>query len=334
MINNSAAIGLTLVALAVICTACQPKPRYPGAFQGVIEFDERDLGFEIGGRLTAIKVQRGALVRTGQELARLDDTLERTAGEGRQAEVSAAKAAVALVRAGTRPEEVRAMEAQLRVAQANEARLDRSVVREKKLLQEGAIAQASVDDLESMLHAATAERQSLEHRLRELQAGSRRQEIDRAEAQASIADQQVKLSEERVGRYALRALEDGVVIDVHADPGEVVAAGAPVCTVADTRHPYADIFIPQEQLTGWRVSAPVRLMVDASSAPFQGRVEDIGRRTEFTPRYLFSERERGQLVVRVRVRIDDPEQALHAGVPAFVTLGESAPRTLSSVSSP
>jgi len=334
MINNCRGVTLTFLALTALSTGCQPKPKHPGAFQGVIEFDERDLGFEIGGRLTAVKVQRGAAVHAGQELATLDDTLERTAGEGRQAEASAAKAAAALVRAGSRPEEVRAMQAQLRAAEANESRLERSVTREKKLLQEGAIARASVDDLESMLHAATAERQSLEHRLRELQNGSRRQEIDRVEAQATVADQQAKLSHERVGRYALRALEDGVVVDVHADPNEVVAAGSPVCTVADTKHPYADIFVPQEEIGGLRVAAPARVVVDASSQSYGARVEDIGRRTEFTPRYLFSERERSQLVIRVRVRIDDPEQALHAGVPAFVTIGESVPRALSSVSSP
>jgi HlyD family secretion protein len=107
-----------------------------------------------------------------------------------------------------------------------------------------------------------------------------------------------------------------------------------VCTVADTRHPYADIFVPQGELGGLRVSTPARVMIDASSRSFVARVEDIGRRTEFTPRYLFSERERSQLVVRVRIRIDDPDEALHAGVPAFVTLGDSGPRALSSVSSP
>jgi hypothetical protein len=35
---------------------------------------------------------------------------------------------------------------------------------------------------------------------------------------------------------------------------------------------------------------------------------------------LFSERERPNLVVRVRVRIDDPKELLHAGVPAHVVL--------------
>ena len=336
MIKNCRPVARLLAgsAIALGVFGCQPKPKHPGAFQGVVEFDERDLGFEIGGRLTAVKVQRGSVVTAGQELATLDDKLERTAVEGRQAEATAARAAVAVVRAGSRPEEVRAMQAQIRAAQANEARIERNVAREKKLLQEGAIAQAGVDDLESRLHAATAERQSLEHRLRELEAGSRKQEIERAEAQARVADQQTKLGEERVNRYALRAGQGGVVVEVHADPGEVVAAGAPVCTVADTKHPYADVFVPQEALRDVRIGTPARIAVDASAQSFEGRVEDVGRRTEFTPRYIFSERERSQLVVRVRVRIDDKEEALHAGVPAFVTFGEPLPRALSSVVTP
>jgi hypothetical protein len=49
-------------------------------------------------------------------------------------------------------------------------------------------------------------------------------------------------------------------------------------------------------------------------------VEHISRTTEFTPRYLFSERERPNLVIRVRLRIEDPERRLHAGVPAFAKI--------------
>jgi hypothetical protein len=48
-------------------------------------------------------------------------------------------------------------------------------------------------------------------------------------------------------------------------------------------------------------------------------VERINSKAEFTPRFLFSERERENLVIRVRVRIDDREHVLRAGVPAFVT---------------
>src|SRR6266498_1946929 len=70
------------------------------------------------------------------------------------------------------------MQAQLRAAQASESLLAKNLARERVLLQQGAIAAASVDDLEAKLQTAVAERQALEHRLRELQNGARRQEID------------------------------------------------------------------------------------------------------------------------------------------------------------
>lgn len=322
MINN-----YWLVALLGALLACEPKPRHPGSLQGVIEFDERLLGFEVGGRLTAIKVQRGSSVHAGDVLATLDDTIERTSREGREAKAHAARADVAVVRAGSRPEEVKSMQAQLRAAQANEALLEKNLVRDRALLEKGAIAPAGVEDLETRLRAAAAERQSIEQRLRELLNGSRRQEIDRAEAQAAVASQDVKLGDERVGLYSLHALEDGTVLDVHVDPNEVVAAGSPVITVADTKHPYADVFVREGDLDGVRVGSLAKVSVDATPEVFPARVDNVGRKTEFTPRYLFSERERANLVVRVRVRIDDPNERLHAGVPAFVVIdrGQSLP---------
>jgi HlyD family secretion protein len=325
MINKGAL--LAALAVALVGFGCEPKPRHPGTLQGVVEFDERLLGFEVGGRVTSVKVVRGATVRAGEVMATLDDTLERTARESREAKAQAAQKDVAVVRAGSRPEEVRSMQAQLRAAQANESLLEKNLAREQALLEKGAVARASVDDLESKLRAAQAERQSVEQRLRELINGSRRQEIERAEAQVAVAEKDVKLGNERLDLYSLRAIEDGTVLDVHVDPNEVVAAGTPVVTVADTKHPYADIFVPQADLDGIRIGTPATLGVDATTQTFRGKVENVGRTTEFTPRYLFSERERSNLVVRVRVRVDDPEEKLHAGVPAFVTLerGGGAP---------
>ena len=55
-------------------------------------------------------------------------------------------------------------------------------------------------------------------------------------------------------------------------------------------------------------------------APLSGRVEHVFPRTEFTPRFLFSDDERPNLVLRVRVRIEDPRHLLHAGLPVFVQL--------------
>ncbi len=313
--------GSALVALAAgLGSGCQPAPAHPGAFQGVVELEERVLGFETGGRVVAIPVRRGDAVHEGDVLATLDDALVRAAAETRRAEARAADARVALVRAGSRAEEVRAVAAEVRAAQASEDLLAKTVGRERALVASGAIAQATLDEAESRLAAAKAHRESLDQRLRELKNGARKQEIDSVEAQASAAAKAVALETERLARHELRALAEGTVLDVHVDPGEIVGAGTPVLTLADTGHPYVDVFVPEGGLDGIHTGGAATIHVDATPDAFQGRVEEVGRRTEFTPRFLFSERERPALVVRVRVRVDDPAERLHAGVPAFVTI--------------
>jgi HlyD family secretion protein len=312
-------------ALLFLGLGCEPKPRHVGAFQGVVEFDERVLGFETGGRLMRVPAVRGAEIHSGDLLATLDDKLERTVRESREAEATAAHADLSLVRAGTRPEQLRSMEAELRAAQANEALLEKTLARERALLDKGAITQASVDDVATRYAASTAQRQSIEQRLRELVNGARREQIESAAARAAAADRSALVEAERVTRHDLTALGPGRILEVHVEPGEVVAAGTPVVTVADTSHPYADVFVPQGNLDGIRIGSEATVAVDATAESFRGRIEDVGRRTEFTPRYLFSERERPNLVIRVRVRIEDPGEKLHAGVPAFVTFNGRAP---------
>jgi len=78
--------------------------------------------------------------------------------------------------------------------------------------------------------------------------------------------------------------------------------------------------VPQAKISQVFVGETAKVKIDALSLELSGQVEHIARRTEFTPRYLFSEKERDTLVVRVRVRVADPKQQLRAGVPAFVRL--------------
>ena len=292
------------------------------AGQGVVEFEQRVLGFELGGRVTEIPVSRGDRVKKGQRLARLDDELARTSRAVRANEERAARAQLGLLEAGARPEDIRSVAARVKAARASEAQAKRNLGRERELNRRGVTPQALVDNLESQLERATAERQSLEQTLQSMRSGARHPELEAAQAKADAAKSVVELEEERLARHELRAEADGVVLDVHVEAGEIVAAGTPVVTLANTRTPYADVFIAQARVGGIRVGAPARLKVDSLPDPLPAKVESIGQKTEFTPRFLFSNRERPNLVIRVRVRVDDPGERLHAGLPAFVQIEE------------
>jgi HlyD family secretion protein len=299
------------------------KEPYPDAFQGVVELEERDLGFEIGGRVTAVAVKEGDAVSDGQPLATLDATLEQAMLATRNLEAESAEAELALVQAGNRSEDIGAMQAELQAAKAVEAQFERTVSRERALLERGVTPQAAFDEVQSNLDAARARSRALAYRVSALAKGARKEEVESVRARTLAVKESTSLEQERLERHELKAPAAGTIVDVHIDPGEVVGAATPVVTLADTQHPYTDVFVPQKDIAAVQVGMPARIFVDANPEGFSAHVESVGRRTEFTPRYLFSIRERVNLVVRVKVRIDDPEQKLHAGVPAFVRLDAS-----------
>jgi len=293
-------------------------------YQGVVEFDEWVLGFELPGRIVSFRAVRGGVLEAGGEIASLDSAEEAALRDARQGELEVATAQAALLKAGSRAEDIRSMDAEVRAARANEELLGRNLAREKALLARSASTEAAVDDLAGRLDAAKAERQALEQKLASLRRGSRVEEQRAAEAHVIAAQAAVKLEEERLSRHALVAPAKSVVLDVHVKQGEFVGAGTPVVTLGDTTHPYADVFVPEGSLAGIVPGTKAALRVDSVASPFSGAVESVGRKTEFTPRFLFSERERPNLVVRIRVRVDDPAERLHAGVPAFVTFQHGA----------
>lgn len=315
------AAGALLLALSLSAAGCRNAPsEEPERFAGVVEFDEKVLAFELAGRVSERPVERGDLVKQGQRLALLDDALESASRAARQGELSAAQARVALLEAGPKREDVGALAARVEAARAAELRIQDNLERERKLAERGVTPKAVVDDLQRDLERAKAERAGLEAQLASLRRGARTEEIDSAKSQAAAVESSVEVESERVQRHELKAPSEGVVLDVHAEAGETVAAGAPVVTVGDVSHPLVEIFVPQQELGGIHVGRSAEVRIDALSKSLPGKVEYVARKTEFTPRYLFSERERPNLVVRVRVRIDDPKHELFAGVPAFVTL--------------
>jgi HlyD family secretion protein len=320
MVKNQTAAA-TWAWTLLLASGCEAaRAQKPEPLQGVVEFDEAVLGFDVPGRVASIEVQRGQAVAAAAPLARLDDVLERLLVDMRAADLRLARAQLALVRAGTRPEELRAATAELDASRTQEALVRRQVERNGKLVATGALPPATLDDWNGQLARSEAERRSREERLRALRSGARREEVASAEARVEAAASAFELEKARLERHALAAPRAGVVLDVHVELGEVVGAAAPVVTLADTAHPYVDVYVPQQHLRGIRVGAPATVRIDAEPQPLAGRVEDVARRTEFTPRYLFSEKERSNLVVRVRVRVDDPAGRLRAGVPAFVVV--------------
>ena len=72
MIRNARGTAAFAFALLLGCAKAPPVP--PG-YQGLVEYDERIVSFEVAGRVDSVDVRRGDLVADAQVLSRLDDTM-------------------------------------------------------------------------------------------------------------------------------------------------------------------------------------------------------------------------------------------------------------------
>ncbi len=311
-----------VLSAALGCNAAPAKPLAP--FQGVVEYDDRAIGFELGGRVLAVNVERGQDASAGKTLVRLDDTLEVPMRDLRAADLAAAEAQLRLLKAGARVEEIRAAQADISSLQSQEDILRKNLARETTLVSQSALAQSVVDNTSAEVQSTVERRRGLEERLKALRSGARGDEIAAALARVQSATAALAAQDARLTRYTLVNPAAGNVIDVHVKTGEMVTPGAPAVTIADLSHPYVDVFVPQGRVHEVQVGMSVSTRVDGVDHALASKVEYVFPKTEFTPRYLFSEGERPNLVLRVRVRVDDPKHLLHGGVPAFVSLNEAA----------
>jgi HlyD family secretion protein len=300
--------------------SCGRVPAVPPGYQGTVEFDQHVVSFEVAGRVERVDVRRGDRVTADQVIARLDDTIQSLTTDARRQDEKAAEADFALLAAGSRSEDISSLLDTARSAAANEALLRVDAARTRQLFSGGAVAESELDKSEAALQRATLDRKSLDQRVAALRGGARPQELAHAQALVAQAKAELALDQEMLARHTLRAELAGEVIDVAIKPGELAAVGTPAITLADTTHPYVDVFVPEGELAQVRTGSPVACRVDSSQLAFSGVVEYVYPEAEFTPKFLFSDRERPHLVVRVRVRLSDPDRRLHPGVPAFVEL--------------
>ena len=327
MINNTRGAGaaVTWLSISMLCGCDFARAGEPEPLQGVVEHDDRVIGFELGGRVMEVAVQRGQRVAVDVLLARLDPGLEIPLRDLRAAEVAGAEAQLRLLRAGARGEELRAAEAEVAALRSQEGILAKNLARQETLVKQSALAQSVVDDTSGALQGTGDRRRALEERLKALRSGARGDEIAAAVARVAGASAALAAEEARLARFELYNPAAGSITDVHVEVGEMVAPASPVVTLADLDHPYVDVFVPQARAHALRVGQAMSVRVDGVGRSLSGHIEHIFPKTEFTPRFLFSEGERPNLVLRMRVRVDDPQHELHGGVPAFVEAAPGAP---------
>jgi HlyD family secretion protein len=295
----------------------KPAPRTEIVLSGNIEAHESLVSFKVPGRIIELPIEEGQQVEEGTLLARLEDadSLQRVRVD--EANVGVRESNLALTLAGTREQEIRALQQNVIDAQADLEQKRVDFERAKNLYAKDEVSAQDRDLAATALKRTQAMYQSAQERYNEAVEGSRKEDIAIARANLKQAQASLGLSRVDLGYTVLRAPLSGVITVRQAELGEVVSPGSPVVTLADLDHVWLRAYIAETDLGRIHFGQPATITTDTfPGKPFHGRISFISSSAEFTPKSVQTYKERVTLVYRIKIDIENPNHELKPGMPA------------------
>lgn len=314
-----------------------------GDLLGVLESEE--VMEEAGLQRAAVDAAKASLdeLEAGsrsEEIARADAAVRRS--EARLAELEA----------GPRQPEIAVAEAALAGARADLARLDAELKRQQILLSQDVISLREFQAVEAAREMASSRFRDAGERVKLLREGTRTEQLVQARESLNEARQQYKLirqgpraetirqararleqakqglalAETRLANTKVYAPVSGWVLTKGAEPGEFLAAGAPLLTVGNLERVWLRGYLGETELGRVKLGAEVKVTNDSHPGKiYRGRLVYIANYAEFTPKSVQTEEVRVKLVYRIKVEIENPGQELKPGMPADaeITLAEA-----------
>ncbi len=289
---------------------------------GTVEATEASLGFQAAGRIERLLVNEGDRVKGGDTIALLDRTeLDARQAQAR-AQLLAAEATLSELERGARSEELAQAREADSTAAARLADAQRDLARAQQLFRGGAASQEAFDKARFAADVARSQREQAAQQLRLVQAGPRAERVAAQRALVQSAQALLRQVGAQLANAVVVAPFGGIVTVRQRQPGEIVAPGAPVVTVANFDDRWVRIYIAENRLGAVSIGQAATITTDTyRDRSYPGTVSFIASEAEFTPRNVQTTEERVKLVYAVKVRITgDSALALKPGMPADVVL--------------
>jgi HlyD family secretion protein len=190
---------------------------------GSIEpIDSVNISPKTTGRLTALYVEQGDRVKIGQLLAQMDAANLTAELAQARAELAQARAEYTKVVNGNRREAIARAQSQVLSARSQTDLAEKKLEKYRFLAKQGAIAQLTLDEYQSEAAIARANLQEAAEQLKELETGSRLEDIEQFQARVTAAEAKVALVETQLADTEIRAPFDGIVTQRYAVVGSIV----------------------------------------------------------------------------------------------------------------
>jgi len=318
---------------------------------GTLEARNVNVGSKVGGRVSQVNVLEGDHVQPGQIILTFEDSELNARLLSARGKYEEAKANYEKMLHGSRPEDIAeargTAEYQQRFADTYRADIERAKAdlanaeanyrRAQALVKSDVVSRQYLDDAEDKYKAAQATLASYQHALtasqgtiaaseaakKRAERGSRPEDIAMAKAQMISAEGDLRQAESQWDERQVKSPTNAVVEVMDIRPGDLLPVNTTVAKLLETDQLYVVVYVPQGMIGRVHLGQDAEVRVDAFDRPFHAKVEQIRQQAEFLPRNVETKDEREHQVIGVKLRVDNPESRLRAGIHADVKFLEN-----------
>ncbi|WP_252731628.1 HlyD family secretion protein [Psychrosphaera sp. F3M07] len=310
--------GLFYLSSILLLTGCNSEPN--NIALGTLERERIAHTATVNEVVVDLPIPQGQRVQKGDVLVQLDNRLQLALTAKASANVAEAQANLEKLRNGARVEDVAAASAKLEGAKAALLESEIGYKRNKNLVEQGLISQATLDQALAAKDANIASVQAAKEELLKLTNGTRPEDLligkaHLAAMEAVLANETKKLSD-----LTIVATRDGILDNLPWNLGERVTQGSPLAVVLAGVAPYARIYVPEPYRIHIATGDTLQVKVDGLTQSIAGKVRWISSDPAFTPYYALNQEERARLMYLAEVQLPDEYAHLPNGVGAQVEL--------------
>ncbi len=290
----------------------------------VIARDFYELSSKITGRVKKAYFDRGDYVEEGDLILELEDAEYKAQVQQSEAAAASARARLAQLKAGSRPQEIASAKAVVSSAKATAVKARAILSRQEELADAGIVSPQELDLARADAGVAAANVETATENLRLVEAGPRQEEIDVAAAQLQEAVANLAYAKTQLGFTAIRSPVSGTLLNEMAKKGELVTSstfGGSRGTVADLTDLQVEIDVNEDDFPKVRMGQQCDIRVDSHpKVVIRGEVDEIA-----------PDADRQKATIQVKVRIIDLPDFVRPGINARVTFIEGGQEGAASV---
>ena len=273
---------ITIAALTISCSDNKNEFDATGTFEAV----ETIIPAEAGGIIKELKIEEGNALKEGETVGYIDTIQLSLKRDQLLAQIRATQS--------RKPD----IDSQLAVyrEELRQAKIDQQ--RMQNLVKVDAATRKQLDDATTRVAVIQKQITALQKQLDISTTG-----IDDETQALKLQVSQIK---DQLAKSKIVNKTNGTVLTKYTEVGEMATIGKPLYKIADLSTIILRVYITGDQLPAVKLNNKVKVFVDAANKTYkeyEGAVEWISDKAEFTPKTIQTKDERANLVYAVKVRV-------------------------------